>query len=289
MAQKAPRSPVFIVGSGRSGTTLLFDLLRRHPDVAWVSRLTDRVPRLPQLAALSRYALLRRSRLFQPSTDAINAYARCGISTKALTAKGASLTEDDLTPAAAACLRRMVRDHTRWMGAPRFINKSTMNTMCIRMIHAAIPEARFVHIIRNGYAVASSLVRVSWWPDTDIWWMGTTPRQWEARGGDPYELAAMNWKRQVTEILENKPAIPPEVFFECRYEDLLGDSRALIRRIADFADLPWTAGYERALDEVRVVAGNRDKWRDQLPPEAKQVITRHAGDLIEALGYERLG
>lgn len=288
MPDTSTQAPVFIFGSGRSGTTLLFDLLRRHPDVAWVTRLTDRFPHIPQLAALSRSSILRRYRPFQPSTDAINTYGHCGVTGEALAAKGASLTEDDLTPESARCLRRVTRDHTRWMGARRFINKSTMNTMCIRLIHGAFPDARFVHIIRNGYAVSSSLVRVKWWPDADIWWMGTTPRRWEAEGGNPYELAAMNWRRQVSEILENKPSIPAAQFFECRYEELLADPRDLVRRIGSFCGLDWSPRYERALDEVRVVPGNRDKWRDQLDDDAKRIITEKAGDLIEALGYERL-
>lgn len=277
--------PVFIFGSGRSGTTLLFELLRRHPEVAWVSRLTDRFPALPPLALASRSRLLRRFRPFQPSTDSINWYRHCGVTVEMLRHKGASLTEDDVTPSIRKRLRRAADAQVRWMGGRRFMNKSTMNTMRIRMIHDVFPEARFVHIIRNGYAVASSLVRVRWWPDADIWWLGTTPRRWEAEGGDPYELAARNWRRQVTEILDNQSAIPAAQFLECRYEDLIAGTRPLLRRIAAFCDMEWSDRYERALDEVPVVARNTDKWREQLDDHAKRVVTEEAGDLIARLGY----
>jgi hypothetical protein len=275
--------PIFVFGSGRSGTTLLFDLLHAHPDVAWVSRLTDRIPSLPQQALLSRSRLLRRSPLFQPSTDAIGTYRHCGITVDLLKAKGTSLTEDDVTEESARRLRGVVRAHARAMGKPRFINKSTMNAMRIRMIHRIFPDAYFVHILRNGYAVASSLVRVKWWPDADIWWLGTTPRQWQ---GDQSELAAMNWKRQVGEILEQKPRIPKGQFVECRYEELLSDPAGLVRRIADHCGLEWSDSYASVVGGKSIDPRNRDKWKDQLGADAKQTIRRVAGDLLEELGYD---
>jgi hypothetical protein len=281
-------APIFIFGSGRSGTTLLYDLMRRHPDVAWVSRLTDRFPVAPQLSFASRFAALRRYRLFAPSTDSINAYRHCGLTIEMLAERNGSLTEEDATPDVVARLRHMADAHARWMGANRFINKSTMNSMRLRLINHAFPDARFVHIIRNGYAVASSLVRVSWWPDTTIWWKNTTPRRWEAAGGDPYELAALNWRRQMTEIRTHQPHIPAERFFECRFEDLASDAHALVERIAAFCGLDMSDRFRHNLSEVRVVTGNTDKWRDQLDDHAKETITRHAGDMIEALGYQRL-
>lgn len=278
--------PIFVFGSGRSGTTLLFSLLNTHPDVAWVSRLTDRLPTLPQFAFFSRSALLRRHRLFQPSTDAIGMYDHCGLTMEMLKEKGASLTEADVTPDSARRLRRIVAAHLHAMGRPRFINKSTTNSMRIRMINDIFPDAYFVHIIRNGYAVANSLVRVSWWPDADIWWLGTTPREWQ---GDQHELAAMNWKRQVGEIVEQKAHIPPERFVECRYEDLLSKPIDVVRELAAFCSLPWSEEYAASVRARKVHAGNVDKWKDELDDGAKRTIRGVAGDLLERLGYEPAG
>jgi hypothetical protein len=44
--QPSPREPafVFLVGNGRSGSTLVHELLTRHPDIGFVSNLEDRLP-----------------------------------------------------------------------------------------------------------------------------------------------------------------------------------------------------------------------------------------------------
>jgi hypothetical protein len=275
--------PIFVFGSGRSGTTLLYSLLNAHADLAWVSRLTDRLPGLPGLAFLSRSTLLRRSRLFEPSTDAIGVYRHSGITVELLEEKGRALTEKEVTPQSAQMLRRIVDVHTRSMGKSRFINKSTMNAMRIGMIRHIFPDACFVHILRNGYAVASSLLRVKWWPDADIWWLGTTPREWD---GDPVELAAMNWTRQVTEILAQKPNVPPDQFVECRYEDLLTDPIGTVRSITSICGLEWSDAYASHLRRIQIDPANRDKWKEQLDDDAKAAVRRVAGDLLDELGYK---
>ena len=67
--------PVFIVGCGRSGTTIVYELLCEHPDFAWFSSYAERWPAFPQLEALTRLrdiGAIRRSssRLAPPRSKA---------------------------------------------------------------------------------------------------------------------------------------------------------------------------------------------------------------------------
>ena len=38
------RAPIFIIGAPRSGTSVLYEKLARHPDLAWISNITKKVP-----------------------------------------------------------------------------------------------------------------------------------------------------------------------------------------------------------------------------------------------------
>ena len=275
--------PIFVVGSGRSGTTLLYRMIVGHEDLAWVTRLTNNLPWLPQLSCLSLGRRALRSRLLGPSLEGIKVYRRAGM--PSLAEKRASLTEEDVTDGLSRRLRSVFAAHCRWMKRPRFTSKNTNNTMRVRLLRAIFPDAFFVHIIRNGYAVASSLCRSFFWKSLTPWWLGKNTQQWEAEGRCPFELAAMHWKRQVSEILTHKEYLPADQYHELRYERLVEEPEAVIREIADLTDLPWTPAFQEHVRSVRAVPSTKDKWRDQLGDAQRESIRRAAGETLAALGY----
>jgi hypothetical protein len=284
--------PIFVVGSGRSGTTLLFRFLSGHPDLAWVSGLSNKFPRWPQLSVFNRLptpkskspTLRRIFALIRPNSEASSVYDYCGISSL-FQQKESTLTESDVSDFSRKQLRRIVRTHMKWMGKPRFINKNTANTMRVRYINEIFPDSIFIHIIRDGYAVSNSLNNVNWWPDLQLWWLGKTPREWaEENDGNPLELCAMHWKHQVEQILVNKTWLSPHQYFECRYEDLVGDPSKLLQEILSFCGLGWMGKFESHL--INIPVDNRNyKWQDELDDESKDVIRQAAGDLLSKLGY----
>src|SRR5439155_6926406 len=72
------------------------------------------------------------------------------------------LTADDLTQDLVERFRRFFEVRARAQRKPVFVHKFT-GWPRARLIHAAFPEARFVHVVRDGRAVAASLVRMPWW------------------------------------------------------------------------------------------------------------------------------
>jgi hypothetical protein len=279
------QKPIFIIGSGRSGTTLLYRLLYGHPDTAWFSGITDILPRFPQLSILSRFLNGKIHRHFGPSIEAINIYKFCGVDNPSLRSKGASLTEQDVNKYSEFMLYKTVAQHLKWMGKSRFINKNTTNCMRIRYLKHIFPDALFVHIIRNGYAVVNSLLRVNWWPDLELWWLGRTPRQWIKTGGNPAELCARHWKRQVEEVLQNKEHIPPNQYLECRYEEVVEKPLSSLKKILEFCQLRWSDGFEKYIKSISISNLSLNKWQDELDKASKEAVKKFAGDLIYYFGY----
>jgi hypothetical protein len=296
-------APLFIVGAPRSGTSLLYKLLCLHPQAAWISNWSRRAPGVAAVAGFNRVALrfpaTRRSVWF--GADAANAYVygrrralwerlypmpvegepvyrHCGIT--------AGLAGGGSEDAQAACLRRAFAGLRRWSGGRVLISKRIANNQRIPFLSAAFPTARFLHLIRDGRAVAYSLTRVDWWEDGVVWWYGDTPRRWRERGGDPWELAATHWVRELASIGEGLGAVAPERQLELRYEELVGEPVAVLRRVVGFAGLADDPGWVAELGRLRYPNKN-EAWREHLAPAARDRVEAIQREELLRLGLDR--
>ena len=132
---------------------------------------------------------------------------------------------DPLTAGDAA--RSFYEAYAAQEGKPRWGDKSPPYTWKAKRIQRALPEAHFIHLIRDGRDVALSLSEVSWGP------------------GD-VQAAAAKWVEELGHARAPGAAAAPGTYMEVRYEDLVAEPEPLLRRIADFVDLPWDARDARA-------------------------------------------
>lgn len=141
-------SPIFVVGSPRSGTTLLRSILDAHPRIClptWETGLFDRLSQIVNgdfskpRGREHNYAKLERPAL-------IAWFRRCA---------------DDL-----------MSTLTQAVGKPRWGEKTPSHVYHMDLIHEVYPHAHFIHIIRDGRAVVRSLQNVEWNPGGLRWAIG---------------------------------------------------------------------------------------------------------------------
>jgi hypothetical protein len=281
--------PIFILGSGRSGTTLLLDILTKHPDLAWISNIGDLHPDRPWLSTLARVwdiptlgpKIAGRIPALLHSDETIRVYYYCGIHNLHWVKQDA-LTEADITPKESKCFKELIEQNLKFRGKTRFINKNTNNCMRVRYLKGIFPDAKFVHILRDGRAVANSLYHVKWWKDLKLWWSGSTPREWEEAGNPPIKLCGLHWQRQVEEILKAKPTIHPQDYYEFWYEEMAADPLSQLRKILDFCELPWNTRFEKAINKIPISNYNF-KWREQLTSEEQAVLQETIGGFLKEI------
>jgi hypothetical protein len=294
--------PLFVVGAPRSGTSLLYKLLCLHPEAAWISNWSRRLPGVAAVAVLNRVAprfpATRRSvwfgsdtanayvygrrralweRLYPMPVEGEPVYQHCGL--RAADPSGGR-TEDEQ----AACLRGAFAGLRRFTGGRVVISKRIANNQRIPSLVAAFPEARFVHLVRDGRAVAYSLSRVDWWDDGVVWWYGDTPRRWRERGGDPWELVATHWVRELTSVGEGLHAVAPEQQLELRYEELISEPVAVLRRTTHFAGLSEDPGWLAELGQLSYPNKN-EAWREQLTVDARNRVEAIQREELLRLGH----
>jgi len=124
--------PIFIVGSGRSGTTVFYNLMSLHPEVSWFSNYSDRflwfrlMPFFHRTIDLSvvgkrmkKNIIANRKRSLLPSEAGRIYHDYCGFRYDIKT------TEENLTPELEIRFNKKIQQHIRLTGKKRFLNKQT--------------------------------------------------------------------------------------------------------------------------------------------------------------------
>ena len=293
---------MFLVGPARSGTSLLYKVLCLHPETAYISNWVARYPSRTSLASFNRFARSRperrravwfgedsnayvygrkrglRARMFPMPVEGEPVYAACGIP-----------QDTELDPTGlwqeGRAFRRSVAAIAASSGGSVFVNKRIANNLRIPFLTATFPDARFVSLVRDGRAVALSLSRVDWWPDSKLWWYGGTPRQWEADGGDPWEVCARNWVQELDAMERGLALVPPDQVIRLTYRSFVDAPLETLDRIAAFSGLPRDEQWRTTIQELRFPNRN-EAWRNELEPEALATITDIQRERLEALGYD---
>ena len=284
--------PIFVIGTGRSGTTLFFQLLGFHPDLAWFSTYGNYFYRQTWPALLSRVrdlpgvdrVLPLESRYMPKPTEA---YGVLNEVTEGLFTAYRRLEAADASPAIQARFRARVAAYLRLQGKPRFANKHT-GFARTRFLRAIFPDARFIHVYRDGRAVASSLIRVDWWKELESWHWGPmrpeNAEEYERSGRNPLVLAAISWKTLMDEIEDETRELGPDVLLRIRYDDLVNDLRGAMQSVLRFADLRehprfWSRVERHAVHDMET------KWRTKLDAKQRELLEKSLAEHLQKYGF----
>jgi len=285
--------PICILGTGRSGTTLFFRVLSQHPHLGWFSNFTNKHPRAPWLAAWSRILDLpvvgpRMSfdwRLTPKPREANRLLAEI---TEGVFSQPRRLTAADALPEHVEALRASVRAHLGWQGKKRFLHKHT-GFPRIDWLTEVFPDARFIHVARDGRAVVNSMVNVSWWDGTmDSWWWGDMDAAdqavLESCRHEPAVLAGVIWKTLMDYIADARASLPADRFLEIRYDGMVRDPRGTMARVLDFCGLPASNRFDVRVSSIRVHDFD-DKWKKDLGEESIRLLQDYLAPHLEKHGF----
>jgi hypothetical protein len=268
----------FIVGRGRSGTTLLRAMLTSHPEMAIPHETHFIVPLSRDRRAISSDGEVRPGPLME------QLFKKPGF-------KNMELEESEVRTEFAArppttyqeAIRGLFALYARKHGKARYGDKTPINVIHIEYLARLFPEAKFIHMIRDGRNVALSQLELEFGQMEDLW------------------DAAVYWRRFVKRGRKAGAELGPARYCELRYEDLLDEPEQTLRSMSEFLELEFDESMLRYFEKAPQIVGSvrhfqnvyrpptkglRD-WRQQMSTEQIALFEALAGDLLEELGYER--
>ncbi len=284
--------PIFVIGAGRSGSSLFHQMFTEHARVAWMSGLCDRHPdRLAYHRALMRAIDLPVvGASFKRRWHPEECYPFWDHVFRGFSQPCRDLRSGDVTPRVKASIQRTFAGLVTSQ-RPRLLAKIT-GWPRLGFLHAVFPDARFIHVYRDGRAVANSLMAVDFWrgwQGPGQWRWGELEasfrQEWEAHDRSFVALAGIQWKILMHAVASAKASAPAASLMEVRYEDFAKRPAETFRRVVDFCDLEWTVGFERALSRYDVESANY-KWQQDLDAPQQRVLLSVLGGELQKYGYD---
>lgn len=284
-------APLFLVGTGRSGSTVVARLLSRHERFAYLTRLADRHPERTGLARLllHLFELPLVGRLLWRRFNLHEAYSFWELHAKGFSEPVRDLVGRDVTDRARRNLTGAVEGLVT-RRKPRFLAKLT-GWGRIGYLREVFPNARFVHLVRDGRDVANSLLKVPFWKGWEgpgKWRFGPLPphleEAWEEHDRSFVVLAGLCWKMLVNAADGAGRELPADRFLTVRYEDFVAAPGKTLREILEFAGLEFTARVRKLAEEADIFDAS-GKHRADLTEEQQSVLRDLLEDDLRYYGY----
>lgn len=280
--------PVVIVGSARSGTTILGELLQVHSTL---------------------FGIVEPRFTWQYGNDKKSDMLRGG----------------DATPEIVSYIRTKFANRVRKSGRVRLIEKTPSNSLRLEFVDRVLPDCKIIHIIRNG--IDASLSIRSYWNQAAQGIKGTNPGKFQERAGElefwrlpsyameavrrfvPWpltklvgpnvwgpripgiremlkeleliEVCALQWRTCVEAARHYGVTLPADRYLEIRLEDLTLEKFREVLEFAELVEEPAVIeNFQKTIDPAR------SKGRRENASSAEiQLLGRWIASTMDSLGY----
>jgi len=287
---------VFIIGSGRCGSSLVHEMISKHRDVGFISNADDNFPVFNSKGSLNntlfRSPLGNLTRKGRPRFAPSEAYNLIGNKVSPIYVNGCrNLCAADVTPKLRQSFRRFFYDRYRAQRKKVFIHKYT-GWSRVEFFKEIFPEAKFIHIVRDGRAVANSFLQMDWWTGyrgPEQWNLGSlNERQrsrWESSNHSFLVLAGIAWEILVTSIEQDTSRVGEESVRTVRYEDFLQDPAGVLRNLCQYSGLEFNRDFETRISKYRINSDRKQAFLEDLSPAQVLELTSCIADSLDRYGY----
>ena len=261
--------PIFIVGAGYSGTSILYKMLALHPDLAWFSQYSLRGREIPSRFSFPFYKYSNRflrlvfSHQWAKEESFLKIIPRPGEAHRIwgyVFPREAVLSKEEHIKR----LRFVLEAECKNWGKEYIIVKSIRFHNYSATLKEAYPEAKFIHIIRDGRAIALS-------------------RRYKGDQKDDFDKYVERARHWVEAVERINAEIGKIDMLELRYEDFCQDIHGYLRKILNFIGLD--VGKFPFAKFPKILESTNQKWFKMATQGEIALFGSIQKEMLEKYGY----
>lgn len=271
------KNVIFIVGVGRSGTSLLQSILNAHSEIAF----------MPETQFFRKYVASKKTMptdltAFKKTLEADTSFHRTSIAPDDLLGQFKNNSFTSIQAYKTLLNTYLARKNKKIIG-----DKDPRNIDYLPKLYQHFPDAKIIHIYRDPRDVVLSKTKATWSAHRPFWMHAIIGQHQLARG------------RKIGKELYEKN------FFEIKYEELIEQPEQTIRNLSVYlnvayqADMMNFANSSRELVDEKEMSwkketfqpiqkNNRGKWKKNFTSKQIQYIEAVSNEAFEQLNYEKL-
>ncbi|MEP6513305.1 MAG: sulfotransferase [Parafilimonas sp.] len=294
------KKPIIIIGSGRSGTTIISEIIFQHELLAWHNNYQEIFTHSTHINYLRRFFDNKAWRLikfwkfvgFSKNTrqkwgtylnfvifNPVELYRFWEyVSGPRIDFSRGFLLNEKVTPEEKKFIRSFLAKQVKYQGRKRLIIKFT-GPGRLEYLTSIMPDALIVNVVREPLATIRSWLEVGFWQRMGInklWWLGAYTLKEEAQAeklkNDPALITAFQYKKlmETTEYEIKKLGLN---VCEVHYEDFVNGPKSFIQKLMTFMELPPSKYVDRYMENISVSNRNtRSSLKSQFSEETKKKI-----------------
>ncbi|MFP4521878.1 MAG: sulfotransferase family protein [Fibrobacterota bacterium] len=264
--------PLFIGGAGRSGTTLLRVMIDSHPEIACG----------PEIKIFGQTASLWKMAVNSQVKNILGEYG---------------LSKDEIDANFRNFCFSFIEKFRKSKGASMWAEKTPTNISHLPFFMEVFPGSRFIHMIRDGRDVVSSLIKQEW---TTLTPSGKSEKIWYTKD---IVHASIYWKKvniDAIKFISDNPSYQSR-YMRVFYEDLVNNPEKILNNICDFLNIDFSEemlnyhdqehsfnAHESSTAQVRkpLNTSSIGRWKKEMSQKDKEDFYSTAGGLLKLLKYD---
>jgi|SRR6478735_2924041 len=290
--EKLLEKPIIIFGTGRTGTTVISEIIFQHEDLAWHSNYQELFPKFAGINYMRRLFDNKYWRIIGMNTQNNRSFSNYmlfrpierydfweAVTGERIDFSRSFLLNEKATDNEREHIRTFFAKLVKYQNRKRLAIKIT-GPARMEYLMSIFPDAQFVNVVREPVAVIRSWMEIYWNEQitNQLWWQGAyTPdelKKAKELASNKFLFAAFQYKKLMETTQQEIDKMHPSIF-TARYEDFVKDPNTFVGGLLQFLHLSPSKLVDKFINKLSIANRNERKSateKTEISEETKQEI-----------------